>query len=165
MLGELIGKDSLLWERAPDMALVLLSTVPSGRPAVVRARSNLLSCMLSLILPMQVPFVVPTLGHVDGKFHSYPSPLVYLGLGPSDVQKRPSQWANPFLLLSADAENSYALFSRYLLTRGDLVEFLASLSNAELICDCACEEWCHGHALIDSFSHHCRDEFAAEAIS
>ena len=51
------------------------------------------------------------------------------------------------------------------MTRGDLVEFLTPLSNAEMRCDCACGKWCHGHALIDAFILYLRDEFAAEATS
>ena len=89
-------------------------------------------------------------------------PYLYIGFGESDIQGRPSQWANRFYFLGADAESSFSLYSRYILSRADVLEFLTPLSGAVLICDCCMGQWCHGHSLIGAFSERFLDESVAE---
>ena len=146
MIDELVCEASRLWDRASRMALVLLASVPSGIQAVVNARASVRSVMFTPEVTPRGPFVVPSLRHVVGDFHAFPSPLLYIGFGHSDIQGRPSQWANPFYFFVGNAGNSRALYLRYLESHGDLFEYLTPLSNAELICDCKLGNWGHGHA-------------------
>ena len=136
MIDELVCEASPLWDRAPSVALVLFASVPGGIQAVVNARASVRSVMFTPEVIPRGPFVMLSLRHVVGDFHAFPSPLLYLGFGHSDIQGRPSQWANPFYFFVGNAKNSFALYLRYLESRGDLLEYLTPLSNAELICDC-----------------------------
>ena len=147
------------------MALVMLSSLPSGIQSIVNARDIVRSAMFAPAAHRSSTWIVPTVKHVDGAFHSYPSPFLYIGFGESDIQGRPSQWANPFLFLGTDAEACFALFSRYVNSRADVVEFLTPLSGAILICDCCMGKWCHGNFLIQAFSERLMDDSAADATS
>ena len=53
-LHELIGTDSPLWQFSPEMALVLIGTVPSGDSKVVQLRTELAA---RLRLPRMGPHV------------------------------------------------------------------------------------------------------------
>ena len=115
---------ALLWERARAMALVLLSSAPSASPSIVRIRDELMSLVPMPNEPCMSSMSVPDLRHVSTDFHSFPSPLLYIGFGMTDIQSRPSQWANPFYFLESDGCVSLALFRRYLMSRADLRTFL-----------------------------------------
>ena len=128
MLEHLTGVKALLWERAPAMALVLLSSAPSGCPDIVRCRDSLLS---RIPMPNELSFgsvAVPSLPHVSSAFHSFPSSFLYIGFGHSDIQGRPSQWANPFYSLEDDGCVSLAFFFPSILAEsGRLGLFLGSI--------------------------------------
>ena len=143
------------------MTLVLKATAPSGDDRIASIRESLRRSIFFPRLPFPSTPLLPTLRHVSGPFHSYPSPLIYIGSGLSDIQGRPSQWANPYSFLESDPGAARALFDEYLRSRADLPEFLSHLSGAEMICDCSHRDFCHGLSLIDSFQHEVIDAQAA----
>ena len=160
MLDELVNEASPLWGAAPGMALVMLASVPSGVNSIVEARARVRKLMFTPVDHQSCHWVAPTLRHVIGPFHSFPSPLLYIGTGSSDIQGRPSQWANPFSFFVGDAESAFSLFTRYLESRADLLEFLTPLSGADMICDCKLGSWCHGHELTRTF----QEKFLSESV-
>ena len=95
MLDELTGTGSPLWDRAPSMALVMFSPVPSGVNSIVAIRERIRDCLFTSN-DFGVPYVQPKLRHVAEQFHCYALPYIYIGFGISDIQGRPSSWANPF---------------------------------------------------------------------
>ena len=172
MLEQFTGVKALLWERAPAMALVLLSSALSGCPAIVRCRDSVLTRIPMPNEPSFGSVALPSLSHVSSAFHSFPLPFLYIEFGHSDIHCRPSRWANPFYFLEDDGCVSLALYRRYLLSRADLVPFLAPLNGATMICDCGLGEYCHGHTLTQVFSEYCasldtddRDAAKVDAMS
>ena len=72
--------------------------------------------------------------HVDGEFHKYSSPLIYVGYGVSDIQSRPSQHANPYLFTCTNPEDALDLYHEYRVCRADLeayaiLQFTLSMSK------------------------------------
>ena len=117
------------------MALVLLTTVPSGAPRVVELRDQL----LNLLSPVPVPPPRPGRAecrHSDDTTEAWPEGVIYTGLGRLDVQGRPSPYANPFVDMPDPAGSLHA-FSKFLFSRADLETFLAPLRGCTLVCDCA----------------------------
>ena len=84
------------------MGLVLLATVPSGDASFVNLRNSLLQIIPRPNMPSSDHTSLPLVRHVVGDIHCFPSPSIYVGFGYSDIQGRPSQYANPnyFFLLS-----------------------------------------------------------------
>ena len=160
MLSQLVGSDGELWGCSLPMALVLLSTVPSGDRRIVELRDRIESSMLCPLKPKVGFLNPPVVRHVTGQFHQFSAPRVYIGFGHSDCQSRPSPWANPFYFFeNVSPEQSLSLFYTYLESRADLPEFLLPLRGGELICDCNRGELCHGNALVDAFGHvFCEDD-------
>ena len=132
MREHLVGREGALWEISPAMGLVLLASVPSGIPNIVELRNSILALMPAPNLPEVSHSSLPIVRHVCGDFHRYPSPLVYVGFGPSDMQHRPSQWANPYCFICTNPEEAVDLFREYLGCRADLLQFLSPLCGAEL---------------------------------
>ena len=149
MLEHLVGHNGVLWRTSPAMALVLLSTVPSSDPHVVRIREEILKIMPAPNVPPMDVVSLPRVRHVLGEFHCFPSPLVYVGCGYTDIQKRPSQYCNPYYFICTEPDDAIELYREYLDNRADLVQFLSPLRGAELICDCACGPWCHAMVLVE----------------
>ena len=146
-----MGVHGALWGCAPEAALVLAASMPSGDPQICRIRDELSSIVPFPNDPRSTILVMPTLRHVSGPFHSFPLPLLYIGHGHSDIQSRPSQWSNPYAFLNYSVDESMSLFRRYLLSRADLEEFLSPLSGAEMICDCSLGTRCHGRIIEGVF--------------
>ena len=78
---------------------------------------------------------------------------MYVGVGPSDIQRRPSQWANLSYFICDGPEESLILYREYLDCRADLVQFLDPLRGAELICDCALGCFCHTCIIVQYVEH------------
>ena len=127
MLQHLTGEESPLWVACPEMRLVLLATIPSGNPQVVRIRDEIIALQVPPDLPMQTVQGNPCVRHVSGAFHKYSSPLVYVGYGSTDCQSRPSQYANPYLFSCTEPDEALLLFREYLDCRADLEVFLRPL--------------------------------------
>ena len=129
------------------MALVLLCTVPSGSPEVVRIRS-ILSSRLRLP-PVQFSRALrPAVLHADHPVGQDAARLVYVGGGRNDPQGRPSAFFNPFFFLcQLEAEANY-LFGEWLMVRMDLDYFLHPLLGMKLFCDCCRGLGCHVHTLL-----------------
>ena len=110
------------------MALVLSATCPSAEEEVLHLRSLLGESLFFPDAPAPERFAVPTLRHVTGKFHMYTAGRMYIGMGSSDAQGRPSQWANPYFFLVNDPATALSSFSSYLSSRADLTSFLSPLA-------------------------------------
>ena len=89
---------SALWTVRPDMALVLLCTVPSGLAEVIGVRGSLIS---RLRLPrMETSRALrPAVVHSDRSVGQDAARLIYVGCGRNDPQGRPSVFFQSFLLL------------------------------------------------------------------
>ena len=149
MMEHLTGLEGILWDVSPAMALVLLASVPSGDPQIARVRNDLLAIMPMPNEPNTGYCLPPIVRHIGGDFHKYSSPLIYVGFGPSDIQSRPSQYANPYYFTSTDPDEALCLYREYLDCRADLAQFLEPLRGAELICDCKLGSYCHTSVLIE----------------
>ena len=134
------------------MALVLLSTMPSGDNHLVDVRNRLFTTAFRVCSPHSAPGPVPTCMHVSTPFHRYSSSLLYVGDGSSDCQSRPSPWYNPFAFLEADTLLAICLFRQYLETRSDLSAYLAQLGGKTLVCDCSRGQSCHSLLLIEFYT-------------
>ena len=131
MRVSLCGSAGALWEASPAMALVLLASMPCGATRFCDLRNNLLKIIPAPNSPKPGFFVSPTVQHVQGEFHRYPTPLIYVGHGSTDIQGRPAQWANPYHFICSNPVESGTLFRQYLDTRADLVQYLAPLRGFE----------------------------------
>ena len=97
------------------MALVLLCTVPSGDPEIVRVR-GVLSSRLRLPKVRSSRALRPAVLYADREVGQDASRLVYVGCGRNDPQSRPSPFFNPFFCLCQSvAEANRLLVSGYLL--------------------------------------------------
>ena len=138
--------DHQVMTRRPEMALVLLASIPSGDPEVVVLRDRL----VNLLGPIPIPPVRPGRAmcvHCDATDRAWPSGVIYTGCGRLDVQGRPSPYCNPFLDMPDPAGALHA-FSDFLFSRADLEVFLTPLRGATLICDCSYRDnLCHTELL------------------
>ena len=103
------------------MALALSSTCPSADQEVLHLRALLSDALLFSSVPVPFRSALPTLRHVSGQFHMYTSSRVYIGMGSSDAQGRPSQWANPYFFLGNDPASALSSFSLYFSFCADLI--------------------------------------------
>ena len=149
MLEHLTGEDGPLWEACPNMRLVMLATIPSGDPQIMRIRDEIIALQVPPDLPMQTVQGNPSIRHVHSAFHKYSSPLVYVGYGSTDCQGRPSQYANPYLFSCTEPEEALLLYREYLDSRADLEVYLHPLQSAELVCDCRMGLMCHTYVLLE----------------
>ena len=152
MLEQFVGESGVLWDHSPAMAAVLLSTTPSGLPAIVDCREHIASAMPCPPVLSRAPRSLPTLKHISEPFHSYSNSCIYIGHGSTDCQGRPSARSNPYHFMDCSREQACLDFREYLSTRADLPEFLSHLEGMQLICDCPGDRFCHGNELISSFS-------------
>ena len=139
----------MLWDVSPAMALVMSSTCPTGDASIVELRNSILALSPYSNFPEDIPLQIPTVRHVRGEFHKFPSPLIYVGFGETDIQHRPSPWANPYFFISSDPEEASILFKSYLDNRADILQFLSPLRGAQLVCDCCLGPFCHADILCD----------------
>ena len=142
----------MLWDVSPAMALVLSSTCPTGDASIVELRNSILALSPYPNFPEGSPSQIPTVRHVRGEFHKFPSPLLYVGFGATDIQHRPSPWANPYFFTSSDPEEAALLFRCYLDNRADILQFLSPLRGAQLVCDCCLGFFCHAEILCEYVS-------------
>ena len=149
MFDHLVGCDGILWGLSPAMALVLLASAPSGNPQISRVRDKSFALMPMPNQPKSGYCGNVSVRHVVGDFHKFSSPLIYVGFGPSDIQSRPSQYANPYYFTCTDPEEALDLFREYIECRADLVQFLNPLQGAELVCDCKLGCFCHTSILVE----------------
>ena len=128
------------------MALVLLSSVPSGDARVVDTRHRIQAHISSPSLPSLLPGSI-SLHHssAQGPFSGH---RLYIGFGFTDPQSRPSCFANPFEFLQLDMDLKMQRFEHFLQSRADLSWYLRPLCGKELVCDCSHPDNCHGATLI-----------------
>ena len=129
------------------MALVLLCTVPSGDPEIVRVRS-VLSSRLRLPEVKGSRALRPAVLHADREVGQDASRIVYVGCGRNDPQSRPSPFFNPFFCLYQSVAEANRLFGEWLSSRMDLHFFLQPLLGMTLLCDCERGLGCHVHTLL-----------------
>ena len=143
----LIGPDAQLWSVRPQMALVLLCTVPSGAPEIVEVRS-LLSSRVRLPPSFGSRSLRVALVHSDRPVGQDASRLMYVGCGRNDPQLRPSVFFNPFFFLCQSDAVANRLYGEWLSARADLEFFLQPLLGMSLLCDCDRGVGCHVHILL-----------------
>ena len=131
-LQNLIGPDAQLWSVRPDMALVLLCTVPSGDPEIVKVR-GVLSSRLRLPPAFGSRSLRPAVVHADRPVGQDASRLVYVGCGRNDPQLRPSVFFNPFFFLCQSDAVANRLYGEWLSSRMDLESFLQPLLGMSLL--------------------------------
>ena len=129
------------------MALVLLCTVPSGDPEIVRVR-NTISSRLRLPRMKTSRSLRPAVVHSDRPVGQDASRLIYVGCGRNDPQSRPSPFFNPFFFLHQSDAIANDLFRSWLAVRMDLEFFLQPLLGMTLLCDCNRGLGCHVHTLL-----------------
>ena len=143
-MQDLIGQ--LLYVR-PDMALVLMCTVPSGAHEIVEIRS-LISSRLRLPESECSRSLRPAVVHADRPVGQDASRLVYIGCGRNDPQGRPSVFFNPFFFLHHSDAVANRCYQEWLATRMDLEFFLQPLLGMSLLCDCDKGIGCHVNILL-----------------
>ena len=149
-MHDLIGDGAPLWAAKPEMAFVLLATVPSGEPEIVRLREELIS-RLHLPALKASRSLRPAVIHSDRPTGQDASRLVYVGCGRNDPQGRPSQFFNPFLFFHQSEAIANDLFGSWLSVRADLEFFLQPLVGMALLCDCHRGPGCHVDILLRIF--------------
>ena len=137
----------------PDMALVLLCTVPSGECEVVSVR-NELSSRLRPLRPANSRSLRPSVIHADRAVGQDASRLLYVGGGRNDPQSRPSVFYNPFFFIEANEAVANDRFEEWLSVRADLSIFLRPLFGMALLCDCRRGLGCHVNTLLRVLDHH-----------
>ena len=147
----LIGHGGVLWDKDPALALVLATSWPSDASDFVRLRTLISSTVRFTLHVAALPVFRPVeVRHVDAFDNAYSCTFVYIGRGRTDCQSRPSIFSNPFsALLPQSPVLALSLYSEYVESRPDLVEFVTSLNGKTLICDCDFPHLCHGYKLID----------------
>ena len=132
-----------LWSVAPDVALTLAVTIPSGVLEFAQLRSKLGSSLCGS------PWFCDAMGGILNVVHNpfastLPSPpgSFYCGFGDGRSQL-PSLWCNPFGALNYSPEKTLDLFRDYACSRCDAVQWLAPLCGSTLMCDCSVQEFCH----------------------
>ena len=134
-MHDLIGPSAPLWQARPEMALVLLCTVPSGEPEIVSIRREI-SERIRRPAWRASRALRPTTIHADRSIGQDASRLIYVGDGRNDPQSRPSQFSNPFFFICASDGDANELFGNWLASRADLEVFLQPLLGMALLCDC-----------------------------
>ena len=129
------------------MALVLLCTVPTGDPAIVNVRSELIA---RLYLPEfeGSRALRPGVIHADRPVGEDAARLVYAGDGRNDPQGRPSMFFNPFFFLCESEATANDLYGRWLSIRMDKEHFLRPLLGRSILCDCDRGLGCRLHTLL-----------------
>ena len=146
-MRELIGPDARLWSVAPQMALVLMCSIPSGSYEVVVLR-ELISEQLRLPPVLGSRSLRPAVVHADRPVGQDASRLVYVGCGRNDPQSRPSVFFKPFFFLCQSDAVANRLYGEWLSARMDLEFFLQPLLGMSLLCDCDRGVGCHVHILL-----------------
>ena len=152
MLESLCGVAGRLWPCCEPMALVLLSSVPSGLPEIVRAREKVESLMFHDVAEHVVSAARCNVVHSSVPLSPFPPNSVYVGTGLIDCQSRPSIFCNPYIFLTSDRSERSFCFYNYLYARADLESFLRPLAGRTLVCDCGDEDECHADILAEVVS-------------
>ena len=146
-LDYLIGPSSDLWSERPELACVLLATVPSGDVELVQLRSELTS-RLRMPRSSVSRSLRPAVIHGDRPVGQDASRLIYVGCGRNDPQGRPSPYYNPFFDLDQSEAVANYHFEQWLSVRMDPTFFLPPLLGKSLLCDCHRGLGCHVHTLL-----------------
>ena len=144
----LVGPDSRLWQTAPELALVLLATFPSGLPSVVSAREDL-SCLLDSAPNSwpQLSSLATVVVHARALLAPLPHSAVFVGIPFGDSGLQWSQWSNPYAALGSAAPGDE--FRLYIESRCDLDYYLRPLLGKQLVCNCDLpQSQCHAFHLV-----------------
>ena len=128
-----MGTGAVLPGVAPELALAIWCSMPSGEDAAVLAREEVISLRLGP-------------GFCAGRIHpvrevlrvrSIPSPLplhcMYVGNGSLEGRLHPSPWCNPLAGQAADGQDARHLFTLYAMDRADARSWLYPLSGMVLV--------------------------------
>ena len=148
-MSKLVGSESTLWQRYPDVALVLWVSIPSGDAEIAILR-NALADLVGLA--PRIFSVSPHLQVLPLWHFCPPLPIgsVYVGFGCESFGLKPSVWLNLFQLLLEGAD-CLLMYKHFALARPDLKNWLSPLAKASaLVCDCwgsVCS--CHACVLLE----------------
>ena len=143
---ELCGPEAPLVRLCPEMVHVLRCTMVVGVRSVVQARGSVLGLAKHLSGAMGRPSLV-SVRHVRQWHDCISGPDIYVGPGFTDVQGRPSAWANPYFFMHADPLEAVSEFKAYVKRRADRRYWLRPLFGKCLVCDCERDGACHTDVL------------------
>ena len=92
----------------------------------------------------------PSVVHSESVVLPLDTDAVYIGVGsfgPAGCSVRTTQWMNAFDLEGLDKREAVLAYTAWLDARMDIEEFIRPLLGKSLVCDCRCEETCHGWIL------------------
>ena len=146
----------ILWKSNSQLALALSASMPSGDPAIVLLRNEIIDfCGLApaiIFRPLTFPIIlevqldpVARANFIDGE--------IYIGSGHASAQLLPSPWGSPFGCESTSSAPER--FAEYAASRADTVRWLAPLVGRRLVCHC-CNSVHHAsviaHMIMDLFA-------------
>ena len=118
----------------------------SGRRAIVQARGAILGLAKHIPRAVGIPSLV-SVHHVTEWRGCVSGPNIYVGQGFTDVQGRPSPWANPYYFLESDPLVATQSFTDFVRRRADRRYLLRPLFGKRLVCDCGRDGACHAEVL------------------
>ena len=135
----LLGEEALLPTIAPEIALALGVTFPSGDVNVIIARDLVHSLLVG---PGWGPQCWCPVKSIDSMPFTLPLAVdtIYIGSGSRELSLSPSPWCNPFLQFTRDVHEAFDLFKAYASTRADAIEWLGPLMGKRLQCECRCTD-------------------------